>query len=98
MTILHHLFSNFDTAQDKAASLFRKLNSLHLRHTASTTHEGAASSSARLGASPMSHRGRMKSARAVTGSAVEARLSASTKKLINSQASSIFLVRGPSPA
>ena len=32
MTLLHHLFSNFDSGPDKASSLFRKLNSLHLRH------------------------------------------------------------------
>ena len=31
MTFLHHLFSNFDQGPDKAANLFRKMNSLHLR-------------------------------------------------------------------
>ena len=40
MTLLHHLFSNFDINTDKAANLFRKLKSLHLRrsreHTSST--------------------------------------------------------------
>ena len=40
MTFLHHLFSNFDLNADKAANLFRKVKSLHLRrsrdHTAST--------------------------------------------------------------
>lgn len=40
MTLLHHLFSNFDLNSDKAANLFRKLKSLHLRrsreHTSSS--------------------------------------------------------------
>lgn len=34
MTFLHHLFSNFDLNAEKASSLFRKMNSLHLRPSA----------------------------------------------------------------
>lgn len=37
MTYLHHLFANFDTNPEKAANLFRKLNSLHVRHASTTT-------------------------------------------------------------
>jgi len=32
MTLLHHLFSNFELGPEKAASLFRKMNALHLRN------------------------------------------------------------------
>ena len=32
MTLLHHLFANFNANPDKAANLFRKMNSLHVRH------------------------------------------------------------------
>ena len=34
MTFLHHLFSNYDLNPEKAANLFRKMNSLHLRPSA----------------------------------------------------------------
>lgn len=37
MTYLHHLFANFDSNPDKAANLFRKLNSLHIRHASTAT-------------------------------------------------------------
>ena len=96
MTLLHHLFSNFDSGPDKAASLFRKLNSLHLRHTSTAETEGNANAFRRAGASPMSHRGKMKSAR-TAGRAAEARLATSAAKLGNSQVSPIFPGHGPTP-
>lgn len=77
MNLLHHLFSNFDTNSDKAANLFRKLKSLHLRrsreHTSSTpalngmTQYAEGMFKANSGASPRGTRSKLRSEFAFIG-------------------------------